>query len=378
MAKKIDRKILLNPGPATTTDSVKMSQVVSDICPRENEFQKILLSIRKDLLRIVNASQTDYTSVLFGGSGTSAMEAVISSVIPSDSRLLILINGAYGKRMELIAKTYSIPYKTINLESGTSFDIKMIEKTLIEDSTIEYISMVHHETTTGMLNPIEAIQEMSEQYSKTLIVDSISSFAGIPLDMRKNSIDYIMSTSNKCIQGMAGISFIICNKEKLEKLSSIPPRSFYLSLYDQYRYLEDHGQTRFTPPVQTVYALRKAIDEFFKEGYQNRYERYTENWRVLRTGMEKLGFKFLLDTKEESHILTTIIQPDNKEFDFMKVHDLMYDKGFTIYPGKISKKTFRLATMGEIFPSDIKRFLNALSQVLTILGIKSVKYNEKN
>ena len=207
------------------------------------------------------------------------------------------------------------------------------------------------------------------------MVDCISSYAGIPIDLGKHKIDYIMSTSNKCIQGMAGISFAICKKDHLEKLIDLPPRSFYLSLYDQYKYLEANGQTRFTPPVQTLYALRTAIDEFFEEGGENRYKRYTENWKVLRDGLKNLGFEFLLEPHHESHILTTVMEPINENYDFMHMHDLLYKKGFTIYPGKKpGQNTFRLACMGDIYPDDIQTFLNELSQVLRIMDIEYLKY----
>ena len=375
MHKVIERKILLNPGPATTTDTVKMAQVLPDICPREKEFQNIMAGIRHDLVEIVGETEDKYAAVLFGGSGTAGMEAVLSSVISSDKHVLILINGAYGKRMKQIAEIYDISNIALEYDSGTALDLNQVENLIIENSDIEYIAMVHHETTTGILNPLEKIYELGKKYNKVLIIDAISSYAGIPIDLKATPIDFLMSTSNKCIQGMAGLAFIICKKSKLDSIRNIPPHSFYLSLYEQYIYMEKTGQMRFTPPVQTIYALRQAIDEFFEEGGLNRYKRYTDNWRRLRKGLIRLGFKLLLDSKDESHILLTVIEPDNYNFNFNKMHDLLLERNFTIYPGKIKfKNTFRLANMGAINTTDIDMFLIEMTNVLKEIGIARVFY----
>ncbi len=184
-------------------------------------------------------------------------------------------------------------------------------------------------------------------------------------------MDFMMSTSNKCIQGIAGCSFVICKKDELEKTKNYPKRSFYLNLYDQYKSFEEKYQMRFTPPVQVLYALKKAIVEFEKEGADNRYKRYLKNWETLVKGMKELGFKRLLKDEEESHILTTFLDPDDPNYDFDKMHNLLYEKGFTIYPGKITEKaTFRIANMGSIDYTDIKNFLKALKVVVDEMSIK--------
>jgi 2-aminoethylphosphonate aminotransferase len=363
--KKIERKILLNPGPATTTDSVKYAQVAPDICPRENEFGKIMESVALDLVKIAGGSKKEYACVLFGGSGTAAMDAVINSVISPAGKILVINNGAYGKRMAEIAKTYKIDYTELKFDWDKLPELQKIEMLLKKDRKINCVAVVHHETTTGLLNPIEEIGVLAKKHKKIFIVDAISSFAGVPFDIKKAKADFVMATSNKCIQGMAGIAFVICKKSELEKIKDFPRRSYYLSLYDQYDYFQKNFQTRFTPPVQTIYALRQAIDEFLKEGYGRRAARYAKNWQILRDGVEKLGFRILTKPEQEAKILITILYPENPNFNFDKLHDKLYKKGYTIYPGKIGKQNaFRLANMGAIGEKDIKNFLKEFSNVL--------------
>jgi 2-aminoethylphosphonate aminotransferase len=371
MNKDIERKILLNPGPATTTDTVKMAQVIPDICPREKEFGELMAEIRKDLLKIVNANQEKYSTVLFGGSGTAVMESVVSSVTSKEKTLLILINGAYGDRMKKIAETYSIPYRILEYEWGKTINFSKVESYLKSNLDVGYIAMVHHETTTGIINSIESFSELGKKYGHTLILDAISSYAGVPIDLEKTPIDFIMSTSNKCIQGMPGLGFIICNKKKIYNLKKIQPRSFYLSLYDEYINVTKTGQSRFTPPVQVIYALRKAIDELFVEGVKNRYKRYHDNMNFLRKGLKDLGFKFLLKEECESGILLSIIEPTASSYSFEKMHDYFYENGITIYPGKlINNNTFRLAIIGDLQKKDLQKIVMEFKSFL----IKSSLY----
>jgi len=371
--KKIKRNVLLNPGPATTTDSVKFAQVVPDICPREREFGAILLKINKDLVKIVKGGR-DFTSVLFAGSGTAAMDACINSVVPKNAKIAIISNGLYGDRMIKIARSYQIPCVEINFEWDQQPDLKKVEEMLMNDRKITYLVVVHHETTTGILNPIREIGVLAKKYGCTFIVDAVSSFAGIPINVKDCHIDFMFSTSNKCIQGVAGLSFIVCRIKSVERLKGRPKRSFYLDLYSQYDFYKRTGQMQFTPPVQVVYALKQAIAEYFEEGDQTRYRRYTKSWSTLRKGMNEIGFKFLLKKQEESHILTTIVEPKDPNYDFNRMHDLLYEEGFTIYPGKMGKKkTFRIANMGAIDHKDIEKFLAAVKRTLNRMNIKMNK-----
>jgi len=361
--KSIKRNILLNPGPATTTDTVKYSQVVPDICPREREFSQVMEGIRKDLVRIVMGDDTS-TSVLFAGSGTAVMDSVINSVVPKDKKIAIIVNGAYGERFVKIARSYKIPCVPIEFRWGEEPELEKIEDALKNDDSICCIAMVHHETTTGILNPLNEVGELAKKYNCVYIVDAISSFAGIPIDMHESRADFLLSTSNKCIQGIAGVAFIICKKSALEAIRNYEKRSYYLDLYTQYSSLEETGQTPFTPPVQVIYALQQAIKEYFDEGGEQRYSRYTENWKTLRAGLLDLGFNLLLPEESESHILLTILEPEDPNYNFDRMHDYLYERGFTIYPGKITQKSFRLATMGAIYPQDIKDFLKVLTNYL--------------
>jgi len=368
---EIKRNILLNPGPATTTDTVKYAQIVPDICPREKEFGDVMKYINDNLIEIAGGTIEEEACVLFGGSGTAAMDATINSVVPKSKKILVINNGAYGERIAKIARAYNIGCVELKLEWDSLPDLMQIEQQLKDDPEISCVAMIHHETTTGLLNPVKEIGRLVKSYGKVFIVDTISSFAGVPINIKEFNIDFMMSTSNKCIQGMAGVSFVICNKEQLKVIKEYPRRSFYLSLYDQYEYFTKNYQMRFTPPVQTLYALKKAIEEFLEEGYENRVKRYSNNWEILRKGIEGLGLKVLTKSEEESKILITILYPENQNFEFNKLHDKLLENGFTIYPGKVGKiNSFRLSNMGAINEDDIKDFLFNLKNVLIEMDVK--------
>ena len=312
--------------------------------------------------------------MLLGGSGTAGVESCLSSAVNPEKKLLIVNNGAYGKRMVEIAQTYEIDFVELKCEWDRIPNLDLIKET-IEKENIGTIAVVHHETTSGILNPVKKIGILAKQYRCCLIVDAISSFAGLCFDVKDYNIDFMISSSNKCIQGMAGISFVICNKKELDKIKSYKKKSFYLNLYDQYNYLEKNKQMRFTPPVQTIYALRQAIDEFLEEGAENRQKRYFDSWNVLVQGLKEIGFKLLLDEKIQSKILTSIVEPKNSNFDFNLLHDLLYDRDFTIYPGKIGNMdTFRVANLGAINSEDISNFLIVLKDSLKEMGINDLEY----
>ena len=355
---KIKRNVLLNPGPATTTDSVKLAQVVPDICPREKEFGDLMEWISKELTTIV-ADNQDYVTVLFGGSGTAVVESMLTSVVPYDKKVLIINNGAYGNRMCQIANRYNIDFVEFKSSPIEPIDLDKLEKIIIDNKDISHLAVVHHETTTGLLNNLDEIGKLAKKYNIELLLDAMSSYAAVPIDMKKQNISYLVASSNKNIQGMAGVGFVIANKNSLENLKDIKPRTFYLSLYEQYQNFIKSHQMRFTPPVQTLYALKQAIIEAKEEGIENRYKRYSKSWETLTNGLKELGLKYLVDDKYHSKIITSIFIPDGVDFNHM--HDYFYERGFTIYPGKVEEfNTFRVANIGEIDYRDIEKFLELL------------------
>ena len=356
----------MNPGPATTTDSVKYAMVVPDICPREAEFQAVLGEVAHDLVKIAGGG--DYVAVLLAGSGTLGMEACVSSTVAAGKAILVVNNGAYGERFCQIARAYGIPVVEFSCPWHERPDLTRLEQVIRSEPSIECIAMVHHETTTGLLNPLAEVGTLAKAYGRTYIVDAISSFGGIPFNAADNRIDYLIGTSNKCLQGMAGVTFVICRREAIAATAKFPLRSYYVNLYQQYEFMTRTGQMLFTAPVQIVYALKQAIREFFDEGAETRYARYTRNWQVLRRGLEQMGFKFLLGPDQESHILTTVIEPNHQNYNFKLLHDLLFERGYTIYPSKLKGTqplgSFRLSVMGDLDHEDINDFLKEFASVL--------------
>ncbi|MDH4224995.1 MAG: 2-aminoethylphosphonate--pyruvate transaminase, partial [Deltaproteobacteria bacterium] len=304
----VKRNILLNPGPATTTDTVKQALVVPDICPREADFGNLTGRVRDGLLQVVNGHPT-HTAVMLAGSGTAGVEAVLSSVTGPGHKVLVLDNGAYGRRGEQILKAYAIPHHTHRLAWGDYPDVAALDDLMARNPDWTHFFFVHHETTTGMLNPLDELAALCRKHHLVSIVDAMSSYAGIPINLQTTPVDYLVSSSNKCVQGMAGLSFVISRREALESTSGLPPRNFYLNLYGNHRYWEQTRQFQFTPPVQVVYGLEAALNEFFAEGQAARYARYCRNYDVLMAGLESLGLRTLLPPPQHAKLLTAIVEP---------------------------------------------------------------------
>lgn len=363
----VRRNILLNPGPATTTDTVKLAQVIPDICPRETEFGELMKWTADQLTSFV-APTDQFTTVLFGGSGTAAVEAVLSSVV-GEGKLLIISNGAYGERMAEIVGAYGIDHEVFSSSPIMPLAFDEIEQVLQHNSNVfTHVAVVHHETTSGILNDINKLGQLCARYNIDLIVDAMSSYGAIPIDMPHSHISFLISSSNKNLQGMAGISFVIANRAKLQALQNHTPRNYYLNLYRQYEYFEKTGQMRFTPPVQTFYALKQAIIETQQEGVAERYQRYARSWETLIAGLDQLELKYLVPLEHHSKIITTIQEPTIDGYDFDQMHDYLYRYGITIYPGKIGKlSSFRIANIGEIDHQDITYFLEKLSDYLNTI-----------
>ena len=363
--------ILLNPGPANTTETVKKAQTLPDICPREKEFGQVMLRVRDRLAQVIAPDDDDVTSVLFCGSGTAGVEAAVCSTVPPNGRLLVIENGAYGERMADMAAAYGIPHDVERFGVGGYPDCERVAARL-DGGGYTQLAVVHHETSTGMLNPVPRLGALCKQHGVEMIVDAMSSFAGLPMTFEGLGADYLVSSSNKCIQGMAGLSFVICRRSRLAELTPYVGRSLYLNLPQQHHFFEAGGnQMRFTPPVQVVYALDQAIEEYFAEdGGHGRHRRYRANWEALDGGMRQLGFRRLHEESMLSRILTAYVEPDHPAYDFDGLHDRLYEKGFTIYPGKGAVvSTFRLANMGAVTPDDMRAFIAALKETIDEMGL---------
>ena len=366
--RNVKREVLLNPGPSTTSDSVKYAQVVADICPRELEFGNLMENIAEDLTAFV-ASPKDYVTVMFGCSGTGADEAMVSSCVPPDGKLLVVDNGSYGARLAQIAKVYKEDMTVFKSSTYEPIDIAALEA---EFKTGKYttFAIVYHETTTGLLNPLDVICPLAKKYGLTTIVDAVSAYGGMPMDLEKLGIDFMTCTSNKHIGGMAGIGFVVCKKEELLKQKDWPMRNYYLNLYDQYKYFLETKQTRFTPPVQTLYALKQAIIETKQETIEKRFERFTECWNILVKSLKEIGLKMLVKEEFQSHFITAILIPETPKYSFDALHDYARSFGFTIYPGKLGNiNTFRIANMGDIKPAEMERFCKVLREYMHSIGV---------
>ena len=311
----------------------------------------------------------EYETVMFGCSGTGADEVMVSSCVPDTGKLLVIDNGSYGARMAKIAQVYKIPIDVYKSSTYEPIDLEKLE-TVFASKKYTHLACVYHETTTGLLNPLHIICPMAKKYGMVTIVDAVSAYCGMPMDLKTLGIDFMASTSNKNIQGMAGVGFVICNKAELEKTKDYPMRNYYLNLYDQYAYFSKTHQTRFTPPVQTMYALRQAVLETKQETVQKRYARYTECWRILLAAVKKLGLEMLVKEEHQSHFITAILEPKTPQYSFDALHDFAAEHSFTIYPGKLGNiDTFRIANIGDIQPEEMRRFTVNLEEYMHGIGV---------
>lgn len=365
----IPRKILLNPGPCTTSERVKNALLIPDLCPREKDFGTLLSAVREKLLRVVSAEAT-HTAVLLAGSGTAAMEAALGSVVGPADRVLIVDNGAYGRRAGQIAQALGLPHRMLSLAWGDYPHPEKIEAALAETPAVTHCFFVHHETTTGMLNPLDAIVDACRRRGVTTIVDAMSSFGGVPIDLRASPADFVISSANKCLQGFPGLSFVLARRDPLARTATLPRRSVYLHLHDNWRAQEETRQCLYTPPVQVLSALDAALDEFFAEGAAARHARYAACYATLLGGMKSLGFACFIPEAWHSKLLTTFIEPDHPAWNFDAMHDYLYERGITVYPGKLSAaRTFRIANIGDLHLADLELLLAHLRDFLTLRGI---------
>ncbi|MBP3468641.1 MAG: 2-aminoethylphosphonate aminotransferase [Lachnospiraceae bacterium] len=376
--KMVERKVLLNPGPATTTDTVKMAQIVPDICPREKEFVGIMRELEEGLLKIVHADPKDYAAVLFCGSGTINMDICLNSLLPENKKILVLNNGAYSSRAAEICSYYGLDHIDLKLPIGEQPDLARVENVLQENPEIALVYITHHETGTGLLNPIDKIGALAHQYGAKFVVDTTSSYAMRPINVYEDNIDFCMASAQKGIMGMTGLSYIIGRKDMIEESKEYPKRSYYCNLYLQYQYAKEHGEMHFTPPVQVIYAARQALREYFAEGEQAKWERHQRVFEAITKNLTELGFKIFIPKEISAGLVAAAIYPDDPNWDFGKVHDYCYERGFTIYPGKVEKKgMFRLCALGAIDEKDIEDFFVVFREALKEYQVSvPVRYQE--
>lgn len=374
---QIKRNILLNPGPSTTTDTVKMAQVVPDICPREKEFAGLMKQMREDLVRIVHGPLDEYTAVLFCGSGTINIDICLNSLLDKDKKALIINNGAYSTRAAEVCEYYGLPHINLVLPVDDAPDMELVGRTLDDNPDIGLVYITHNETGTGIGNPIREIGRMAHEHGAIFVTDTTSTYAMVPIDVKRDNIDFCMASAQKGIMGMTGLSFIVGRKDIIEKSKDYPRRSYYCNLYMQYDFFERTGEMHFTPPVQTIYAARQALDEYFAEGEEAKWARHTRVMNAIHDGLAALGFREAIRREIQVGLVASVIYPDDENWSFEKVHDYCYERGFTIYPGKITgANTFRLCALGAIDVSDIEDFFAVLKQALEANNIAiPLKYN---
>ncbi|MFC4303780.1 2-aminoethylphosphonate--pyruvate transaminase [Cohnella boryungensis] len=364
--------LLLTPGPLTTTASVK-EVMLKDWCTWDDDYKMIVQEIRSMLLQLGHASEEKYTAVPIQGSGTFGVEATIGTVVPKDGKLLVLINGAYGQRIQDIAVVLGIPHRTLVFAPDQLPDSAQLNTVLEQDTEITHVAFVHCETTTGILNPLEDIVKVIKMHGRTAIVDAMSSFGGTPIAVEMLGIDYLISSANKCIQGVPGFSFVLSNSSELAKCKG-NARSLSLDLYDQWQVMDkEAGKWRFTSPTHVVRAFYQALLELVEEGgVEQRHSRYVSNQQTLVRLMEQAGFKAFLPADVQSPFITTFEYLDHDLFSFEALYRFLKEKGFVIYPGKLSEvQVFRIGTIGDVREADIARLCEAVSSYVTTIQRES-------
>jgi len=357
-------KLLFTPGPLMTSPSVKQA-MLRDAGSWEADFNAIVAAAREDLLRLAGVSRSKgWEAVLMQGSGTFGVEAVFQTCVPASGKVAVLVNGAYGERIVEMLRCARIDHVAVRGAEDEPNDPRALEAALAADSAITHVAMVHCETTTGILNPIEAVGLMARDRGKIFIVDAMSSFAGLPIDLEACGIDFLISSSNKCIEGTPGFSFVIAKRAALFANEG-HARSLSLDLAAQLRGFERNGKFRYTPPTQVILAFVQALKELDEEGgVCQRHRRYCRNHQVLHAGMRRLGFQSYLKPEALSPIITTYLYP-SADFNFDQFHARLSDRGFVIYPGKLTKvDTFRIATIGHLFPADFELLVAAMELTL--------------
>ena len=363
-------KVLFTPGPLTTSLAVKRA-MLHDAGSWHFEFNALVLRVRERLLKLAGVSrETGWESILLQGSGSFGVEAVFASAIPPEGKVVVLSNGAYGERMGVMLDRLKINHVMIRSTEDTPNDPEALDALLEQDPAITTVAVVHCETTTGVLNPIDALGAVARKYGKVYVVDAMSSFGAIPIDFERAHIDYLISSANKCIEGVPGFSFVICRRERLLATAGWA-RSLCLDLLDQFKGFEKNGQFRYTPPTHSILAFSEALDELDLEGgVAGRGARYQRNHTALLKGMREIGFESYLSSDVQSYIITSFHFPDSPAFTFNDFYHRLSDNGFIIYPGKLTQvNLFRIGSIGRIFEADIRQLVAAIERILKEMGV---------
>jgi 2-aminoethylphosphonate-pyruvate transaminase len=355
--------VLMNPGPCNVTDRVRSALSTVDLCHREPEYFECQNDVRQLLLDVFGLDAAEYAPILLTGSGTAAMEATIASAIGPGEKVLVINNGVYGDRLAKMARAHQIDTVELVLEWTERPDSAKISAALDADPSIRTLAIVHHETTTGLLNSLEEVATVAQERGVDLIVDTISGLAGEAFDFDRIQPAYTIGTANKCIQGLPGISFVIARRRAIERAAGFPPRTIYLNL-PSYLATQEQSNTPFTPAVQVVFAFREALRELSEETVAGRINRMRNASAILREGFVNLGLELLLPEEQRSNTITMIRLPEG--LDYPTLHDAVKEMGFIIYAGQgdLSKTCFRVANMGAIPTDELHRFIEVLGSVL--------------
>jgi 2-aminoethylphosphonate-pyruvate transaminase len=363
--------ILLTPGPLTTSLATK-SAMLRDWGSWDASFNAVTARIRERLTRIVHAADT-HVCVPMQGSGTFSVEAAVNTLVPRDGHVLLLINGAYGKRMARMTEMMGRRVSTFETADDVPITAGDVARLLDTDGSITHVGLIHCETSTGILNPLPEIAEVVAGRNKSLIVDAMSSFGAIAIDARKTPFDALVAASGKCVEGPPGMGFVFARRSVLERRAG-NSTSLALDLHDQWTYMEKTTQWRYTPPTHVVVALDAALAQYEAQGGQPaRLARYTANYETLVSGMTELGLRAFLEPKVQAPIIVTFHAPADPHYAFKDFYERVRDKGFILYPGKLTQvETFRVGCIGAIGPDEMRLAVNAVRDTLHEMGIRQV------
>ena len=361
---------LLTPGPLTTSLAVKQA-ALHDYGSRDGHFIAVNRRVRDALVEIAGG-RGSHVCVPLQGSGTFVVEAMLGSFVPRDRKVLILVNGAYGKRMAKICRVIGREAVVQETPEDVPNDPEAVDRALATDPTISHVAAIHCETTSGILNPIEEIARITAHHGRGLLIDAMSAFGALPLDARETCFDAVVASSNKCLEGTPGLGFCVARSEALAKTEG-NCHSLGLDLYDQYVAMERNGQWRFTPPVHTILSFERALQEFAAEGgVAGRGGRYRQNCRLLVDGMRRLGFQTLLPDELQAPIIVTFHMPADPRFEFEPFYEGMRRRGYVIYPGKLTvAESFRIGCIGRLGANEIEGALGAVEDLLVDMGVES-------